>query len=347
MEGSRKLWLAVPRHVRRVPADLAAVVAGVVLTGLLLVLPVVRGTPLAYLFGFPFALFLPGYATVAALFPERGELNWNGDGRIQARTDRTISGIERAVLSFALSIGITPILGMLLVLWSVELEFVAIYLVVSGYTVGVTVIGAARRWRLPENERFRVPYDRWARTARTTLGSVKGGNSALNGLLVVSLLLALSSVGYAVAVHEQGRPYTEFYLVTENETGALVADGYPTDFRRGQQKSVTVVISNHEREPVEYSVVVLLQRVAVENGKARVVTSRRLDTFQTYVAAGATNRRRHQIRPTVTGERLRLQYLLYKGEVPQDPTRRNAYRQVHLWVNVTADTTTDRGPPGG
>jgi uncharacterized membrane protein len=32
---------------------------------------------------------------------------------------------------------------------------------------------------------------------------------------------------------------------------------------------------------------------------------------------------------------LRLAYLLYKGEAPPEPTVENAYREVHLWVNVT------------
>jgi uncharacterized membrane protein len=39
----------------------------------------------------------------------------------------------------------------------------------------------------------------------------------------------------------------------------------------------------------------------------------------------------------MTGERLRLVYLLYKGSAPPTPTVDNSYREVHLWINVTAN----------
>jgi uncharacterized membrane protein len=42
------------------------------------------------------------------------------------------------------------------------------------------------------------------------------------------------------------------------------------------------------------------------------------------------------VTPTLTGQRLRLAYLLYRGSPPPDPTVENAYREVHLWINVSA-----------
>lgn len=36
----------------------------------------------------------------------------------------------------------------------------------------------------------------------------------------------------------------------------------------------------------------------------------------------------------LTGDDLRLVFLLYDGPVPDTPTRENAYRSVHLWVDV-------------
>jgi uncharacterized membrane protein len=38
------------------------------------------------------------------------------------------------------------------------------------------------------------------------------------------------------------------------------------------------------------------------------------------------------------GERLRLIYLLYRGDAPAAPSTATAYREVHLWVNVTASS---------
>jgi len=39
----------------------------------------------------------------------------------------------------------------------------------------------------------------------------------------------------------------------------------------------------------------------------------------------------------MTGENLRVQYLLYRGDPPAEPTQENAYRSLHLWVDVFED----------
>ncbi len=71
MDGA-SLRLLLPRQLRELPADLAAVFVLVLVTNLAVLLPVVRQTPLRIVFGLPFVLFLPGYAFIAALFPEAG-----------------------------------------------------------------------------------------------------------------------------------------------------------------------------------------------------------------------------------------------------------------------------------
>lgn len=40
------------------------------------------------------------------------------------------------------------------------------------------------------------------------------------------------------------------------------------------------------------------------------------------------------------GERLRLAFLLYQNEPPAQPTVDNVYRELHLWVNVSAPAST-------
>src|SRR5699024_12451412 len=98
---------------------------------------------LPILLGLVFALFAPGYAFIAALFPERGprvEDTAATDGeesersaatldesvqeaaddrsglseRVDPRRAGSIDGIERVALSFGLSIAITPLIGLLL-----------------------------------------------------------------------------------------------------------------------------------------------------------------------------------------------------------------------------------------
>ena len=73
MVPGRGWWLLLPEPVRRLPADLAAVIVLTLLTVLVVILPGIRETPIRVLPGLPFVLFLPAYAFVAALFPEAGK----------------------------------------------------------------------------------------------------------------------------------------------------------------------------------------------------------------------------------------------------------------------------------
>ncbi|WP_048077056.1 DUF1616 domain-containing protein, partial [Halorubrum sp. AJ67] len=72
MVDRRDAWLLLPGPVRRLPADLAATVVFTLATLATVFVPVVNETPLRVAFGLAFVLFLPGYAFIAALFPEAG-----------------------------------------------------------------------------------------------------------------------------------------------------------------------------------------------------------------------------------------------------------------------------------
>jgi uncharacterized membrane protein len=219
---------------------------------------------------------------------------------------------------------------------------------VAGFTLGATAVAARRRWALPVDERFSVPYREWIDSGRSELFEPETRlDGALNVLLVVSVLLAVSSVAYAVAVPPQGEQFSEFYLLTENEDGELVADGYPSTFVRGESASVVVGIGNNEYESTNYTVVVELQRVeAVDGGnltangtanattELRVVDRERLGELSAQLEHNETWQDTHELQPTMTGQNLRVQYLLYRGEPPAEPTRDNAYRSLHLWVDV-------------
>jgi uncharacterized membrane protein len=380
-------WRAMlPAPVRRLPADLAAVAAFVLATVGAVLLPVVSETPLRIVLGLPFVLFVPGYALVAALFPERGpdragterddagSATGDGDDAGSATGDGDdaaphaadeggIDGIERVALSFGTSIAVVPLIGLVLNFTPFGIRLVPIVASLSAFTLGATAVAAQRRWSLPPGDRFRVPYREWLRAGRSELFEPEDRtDAALNVLLAASVLLAVGSVGYAVAVPKQGEAFTELYLLTETDDGELVADDYPTEFVRGEAQSLVVGIGNQEHEPVNYTVVVELQRVevrTVSNGTdgppgggagtgdatatatpvnrtvVEVLEERRVTTFRTRLEHNRTWQLRHEVAPRMTGERLRLAYLLYEGPAPPEPTVDNAYREVHLWVNVS------------
>lgn len=343
-DHDRRIWLLLPRSVRRLPADLATVLIVVSLTCLAVLTPGVAETPLRVIVGLPFVLFVPGYAFIAALFPEAGESGdeSNATDGIRGRSEPGIDGIERVALSFGTSIAIVPLLGLILNFTPWGIRLVPVLLAVSGFTVLAAGVAARRRWALPEGDRFTVPYERWLATAQSELFEPERRTDlALNALLVISVLLAAASVTYAVTVPKQGEAFTEFYLLTENETGDRVADDYPTEFTVGESKSVHVGIGNHEHQQQAYTVVVELQRVTVANNTTSVHAEQELKRYRATIGANQTRARQLNVTPTMQGERLRLTFLLYRNYPPAEPTVQNAYRELHLWINVTAGASTE------
>jgi len=357
-EGRTWRWL-IPRAVWRLPADLAAVLMIVGLTNLIVFAPVISETPLRVVFGLPFVLFVPGYAFIAALFPEQGdsvtEESDTEDASREPDTDTApadgppvararapgIDGIERVALSFGLSIAVVPLIGLVLNFTPFGIRLAPIMVSVSGFTVICVWIAMRQRTELPRSERFSVPYREWYATGRAELLEPDSrADLALNVLLVCSVLLAASSVGYAIAVPSQGEAFTELYLLTESQDGELVAENYPTEFQPEQSRSVIVGIGNHEHEPVNYTVVAQIQRVSIdESGNETTITVRdrsELGRLRADLGDNETYREPFEIAPELTGTDLRVVFLLYQGNPPGQPTVANAYIKTHLWVNVTA-----------
>lgn len=166
-------------------------------------------------------------------------------------------------------------------------------------------------------------------------------------VVVVGLVLAVVSIGYAVTVPQENDQSTAFFLLTKNETGGLVAKDYPTEFSCGESEGLVVGITNHEQEFTEYTTVVELQRVQYDDSRTNstVLDERELHRFRASVPNNETRYVTYDATPTLVGETLRLVFLLYKGTVPDEPTTTNAYRSLHLDVSV--DPTNQSGSGSG
>ncbi|ELZ96972.1 hypothetical protein C440_04323 [Haloferax mucosum ATCC BAA-1512] len=328
--AARSDWqLYLPEQIRTLPADLAAVFATVALTAIVALTPGLNETVLRDAIGLPFLLFVPGYTLVAALFPERGPTTDSPDDQ------RGIDGIERATLSFGTSIATVPLFGLVLNFTPWGLRLVPILVAIGGFTAVTAVVALIRRRALPEPERFAIPYEAWFETVRAELFAPDSKTDAvLNVVLVLSLVLATASVGYAVAGPKDGESFSELYLLTADGEDDLVADDYPETLVRGESAPLVVGVGNQEHRPVNYTVVVLLQRVETENNSTTVLESDQLETFSPRLEHNETWHRDHRIQPTMTGENLRLTYLLYRGQPPTSPSVENAYREVYLWLTV-------------
>jgi uncharacterized membrane protein len=372
MVDRQTAWLLLPQPIRKLPADLAAVVIFTLLTVGSVFIPGINETPLRVVFGLGFVLFLPGYAFVAALFPERSEVvttepaqtedteqqetdakpnpvpgtdaaeeTSQSDGFNPLAERQGIDGIERTALSFGLSIAIVPLIGLILNFTPWGIRLAPIVLSITIFTLGCVAVAAKRRRELPVDERFVVPYSQWIAAGKSELFEPDSrADAALNVALVVSVLLAVGSVGYAVAVPPQGEEFSEFYLLSENAEGELVADGYPEELTVGDQRELVVGIGNNEYETITYTVVVQLQTVEQAGNETTVLSREELGRFEAIVEHNETHHERHTLAPTRAGENLRVKYLLYKGAAPETPTETNAYRDLHLWIDVgeRADT---------
>jgi uncharacterized membrane protein len=324
----------------RRPADLVFIVGLVVVTSVLASVPAFDSAIVGVLFGIPFVLFVPGYALVAALFPEtdsrsnEDEIETEVAERTSNWRARRIDGFERLVLSFGTSIAVVPLVALVLNFTPFGVRPGPVLFSIGGVTIVFAVVGTIRRRRLPLEERFFVPYRRWLKNARSVAFGPGARSDRIATIAVaLAVMLTLGSVAYTAAVPRGGETFTELYLLTEDEDGDLVAAGYPTELTPGERERLYVGIENRERRPLNYTVVVALQQVQPSNGSVRVTNERELHRFETRLTHGESWRRRHAVVPQITGDRLRLTYLLYRGEPPADSTVRNAYREVHIWIN--------------
>ena len=306
------------------PYDLVAVVvvAGLAEVLAFVQLPIPR--QLQLLVFLPMLLLVPGYAVIAALFPA-------SKGGKRATADGGVDTFERLVLGAVLSVGIAVVSGVVLdfLHWRIDLRSVVMALLVP--TVVGVVVAAVRRRALLARERFdyglgeRVRFWRSAGASRSAL--------LANGLVAVAILVVAASVVHVAAVPPKGETPTEFYEVPANGSGDPVAADYPTEFVEGRPTTLHLRVVNHEGESTRFAGVVVLQQVGPDGTVTRAAT---LARFGREVPADAKLVVSPTVTPPFSGERLRLTMLLYRGEVPADPTMDDAYREVHRWVTVNA-----------
>lgn len=334
------------------PTDLLLVVTLTVLSCVVIFVPIEVSVLIRAPLGILLALFLPGYALVAALFPRRmqseadetsGFLFFCGkrksntesnESRTLLTLEHGIDGLERLIISVAASTGIVVLVSATVAVSPYGFRLVPVTLAVAGFTLIASLVAGLRRRRVPPTERYRDPVSAYGSSVSSGFRTDSRIDSALNVVLVAVVLLAVGSVAYSVTTDEVSS--TEFYLLTETEDGRFVADDYPTEFDSNESRPLVVGIENNEGTKAHYTIVVELQHVASTENGVRVLAERELSRFSTTVPANGTRLVDYRIRPTMTGRNLRLAFLLYAGDPPDEPTVENAYRETHLFVNVTA-----------
>jgi len=342
-EGWLRRWISIGAVL---PADAVAVLGFVVVANGVFLAPV-GSIVLRALVGLPFLFFLPGYAIVAALFPERNSLKvtrLTGDvtgGEIQSpQQERDVDWRARAALAFGTSVAVLPIFALALSLAGLSYRLTVVAPALSAVGLTGMAVAVVQRTRLPERRRFRIPYREWTETARRGLfGRESPLDAGINIALALVVVVSMAGIGFAVVVPNGGASYTSVSLLTANESGDLVTGDYPGTLD-GSGSNFVLSVENEQGHPVTYEAVGELQRVRTDGSGLRVLTSREVLRTGATVKPGSMWQASHTVRPELSGEDLRLVYYLYRGEAPDDPSTRSAYRYVYIWIDAPPRQTT-------
>jgi uncharacterized membrane protein len=272
----------------------------------------------------PFLLAIPGHAMTIAVFP------WGAPDGTGAGGDRRggLPVIDRLLLAVATSVALAVIVGVNLewTTWPIRLRTVVG--VLAALTVTCVAIGVVRRRRHP----VETPE---TRPGVSVLPEPTRGSTVATLAVTVAVLGSLLTVAAVGGAEQRGERYTEFGLLTETDSGELVATGYPDDLTVGESTTLSYTITNREKRPADYVVLVQLVEIDDDGDTLRRTQLRR---FEERLHPDETKRLRHTVTPTVEGDGLRLTYLLYRSEPPARPSSDSAYRDLHIWVDVTAGT---------
>lgn len=301
------------------------------------------GGALRILLVLPLVVVLPGYALVSLLFPARGDplggalpFDWTGGGP-DGRTG--LDGVSRLALSVALTAAVVPLVALVANFSSMGLTLAPVVVILATTTGALVVFAAVRRLGLPADQRFDLtpaPLGRvgWSAPRDPFRRASKWDARIPNLALVVGVLVLLSSVGYAAVAPPQPPGYTEFRVATEDMTGDTETL-YRSSFLPDETTPLEVVLTNQEGERTNYTVVAVLQRID-EGGEGIEVRESSVVGRESFaVGDGERVRRSIDVRPSTTGDDLRLMLLLYRGEPPADPGADTAYRTLRLDVTVS------------
>lgn len=316
------------RWAENAPVDLLYLTGFVLLATVVLAVWEVTSPVVRAAVGVPLLFLAPGYAIVAFAFPRATPVETvTRIGRSRRRHANEVGDVERVALSFGASFATLPLLGLPIAMSPWGFTGPVVVGAVSGFTLVVLALAAVRRLTVRPADRYRVTLG-----VRSTLfgtGSVL--HTAVNLVLVCSVVLALAGVGYGLVAPQDGERYTTMHLLTEDESGDLVASGYPDEIGPGESIPLTVAVENQEGQDTNYTVVVQQQRV--EDGT--VVERTELRRIDYVLSDGSTGYGDREITPTADQGPIRLSFLLYEGdEVPDQPTETNAYRHTYVWTDV-------------
>ncbi len=287
---------------QKFPSDLLLVAVLVILTDIFVLVPVLSGSFIRTALGLPLLLFLPGYALIAMLFPEKSGLE----------------GMERIALSVAMSISVVPLIGLALSYTPWGIKEVPLLTSFSAFTLLMLVAAYVRRSYLPADRTFEVPF---RVLALTLISGVMGNPESkteknLRIILALSFLILIGTGAYAILVPQEKEPFTEFYILGTNG----MANNYTTEYIQGESGTYIIGIANNEHRTVDYTMEVRLENKLLPLPE---------NLQHIRLAHNTTLEEPLEITPSVEGENMKLEFLLFNETEKNVP-----YKDLCLWINV-------------
>jgi uncharacterized membrane protein len=137
-------------------------------------------------------------------------------------------------------------------------------------------------------------------------------NRVMTGVLLACLAAAIGTTVYLAISPRVGERFTEFYILGPSGK----AEGYPTNLTLGESGTVIIGIVNHEYERSSYRIL-----IALNNETVAAIENISLNHEERW-------EQRYTFTPRRTGERMKLEFLLYREDIERP------YRTLHLWITV-------------
>jgi uncharacterized membrane protein len=296
-------------------ADLAIALGLALLMLVFIYVPFLSHGMARFALGIVMIIFMPGYLFMAAVYPGKDDLG----------------SLERAVLSVGLSIILVPFAGLFLTYTAAGINSETMLSAILFLVMFFMIIAFLRRVSVPAERRYKVDFHGLAASVKKLLFPARKDKSDLivSALLICSILLIISVIGYLIVMPIQADQYTEFYLYGSSGNMSV----YPKSFTLGEQKSVIMGIVNHEGMTKEYDLAVTLT-----DG----TQSHRIHLDHLVLANNQTLEKVINLTPDRVGDNQNMRFLLYMEGSSADP-----YRECNIWVNVTgasANTTVVANP---
>lgn len=204
----------------------------VVLSLILIPIALFSEGPVRIILSFICLAFSPGYILLSAIFLRKGVL----------------SIMERIALSFALSIAMVTLLGVVLAISPWGLTLNAILTCTTMLVLLEGIIAIVRQQGIPSSDRFNI-------SLKQDLSDSKGIKPNLRWLVLVGVIVIVIMGGLAVIV-AIGLPDTpheaSFYILdSQGKTG-----DYPAQVKSGNPVTLTMVVVNNGKIPESYRVVI-------------------------------------------------------------------------------------------